>query len=128
MNNQEQLNSINQKLREDNATVWDLSEYELAWLIEQAEDSQMAIKRVDEIGKLALNRERDYKNLEKDYRSCNYLKKQYHDEMIRLQEEKWLAEEECERYKKMFSKEKGKNIELEVKIRSLRLQIGWEIT
>ena len=41
-----------------------------------------------------------------------------------LQEEKQLVEEECERYKKMFSEEKGKNIELEAKIRRLRLQIG----
>jgi len=57
------------------------------WLIEKAKDNQMAIRRVDEIGTLALNRERDYKNLEKDYRGCNYLKKQYHNEMIRLQEE-----------------------------------------
>ena len=45
-----------------------------------------------------------------------------------LQKEKRLAEEECERYKKMFSKEKGKNIELEVKVQRLRLQIGREIT
>ena len=30
-----------------------------------------------------------------------------------LQKEKRLAEEECERYKKMFSEERGKNIELE---------------
>jgi len=29
-----------------------------------------------------------------------------------LQEEKQLVEEECERYKKMFSKEKGKSITL----------------
>ena len=30
-----------------------------------------------------------------------------------LQEEKRLVGEECERYKKMFSEERGKNIELE---------------
>ena len=68
-----------------------------------------------------------------------------------LQKEKRLAEEECERYKKMFSKEKGKsialynqnkktvmikmladqidkNVELEVKVQRMRLQIGREIT
>jgi len=110
------------------------------YLIKQAEDNQMLIERVDEIGTLALSREQSYKNLEKNYRACNYFKKQHYDEMIRLQkenkqtmtrvhelasvaidqeqeykdlwEEKRLAEEECERYKKMFSEEKGKSIAL----------------
>jgi len=110
------------------------------YLIKQAEDNQMLIERVDEIGTLALSREQSYKNLEKNYRACNYFKKQHYDEMIRLQKEnkqtmtrvhelasvatdqeqeykdlqkeKRLAEEECERYKKMFSEEKGKSITL----------------
>jgi len=57
------------------------------YLIEQAEDNRMLIERVDEIGTLALSREQSYKNLEKNYRACNYFKKQHYDEMIRLQKE-----------------------------------------
>ena len=110
------------------------------YLIEQAEDNRMLIERVDKIETLALAREQSYKNLEIKYRACNYFKKQHYDEMIRLekengqtmtlvhefstiatdqeqeykdlQKEKRLAEEECERYKKMFSEEKGKSITL----------------
>ena len=62
------------------------------YLIEQAEDNQMLIKRVDEIGTLALSREQSYKNLEKNYRACNYFKKQHYDEMIRLQKENGRCE------------------------------------
>ena len=49
------------------------------------------------------------------YRGCNYLKKQHYNKMVHLQKEKQLVEEECERYKKMFSKEKGKSITLYIK-------------
>ena len=71
------------------------------------EENQQAMTRVHQLVPIAIDQEQEYKD---------------------LWEEKQLVEEECERYKKMFSKEKGKNIELEVKIRSLRLQIGREIT
>jgi len=45
-----------------------------------------------------------------------------------LQEEKQLVEEECERYKKMFSEERGKNIELEFTVKHLKNQIRTGIT
>ena len=69
------------------------------------EENERAMARVHRLASIAIDQEREYKD---------------------LQEEKRLVGEECERYKKMFSKEKGKNIELEVKIRSLQLQIGRE--
>jgi len=76
-------------------------------VIELEKENYQARTRFHQFATIVIDQEQEYKD---------------------LQEEKRLVEEECERYKKMFSKEKGKNIELEVKIRSLRLQIGREIT
>jgi len=71
------------------------------------EENQQAMTRVHALATIVTDQEQKYKDLQK---------------------EKRLAGEECERYKKMFSKEKGKNIELEVKIQRMRLQIGRGIT
>ena len=54
-------------------------------------ENKQAMTRVHELASVAIDQEKEYKD---------------------LQEEKRLAEEECERYKKMFSKEKGKSITL----------------
>ena len=56
------------------------------------------------------------------------ISKKQEQEYKDLREEKRLAEEKCERYKKMFSEERSKNIELEVKVRRLQLQIRTGIT
>ena len=71
------------------------------------EENKQAMTRVHALATIVTDQEQKYKD---------------------LREENRLAEEECERYKKMFSGEKGKNIELEVKVQRLRLQIGREIT
>ena len=71
------------------------------------EENDQAMTRVHALATIVTDQEQKYKD---------------------LQEEKRLVGEECERYKKMFSGEKGKNIELEVKVQRLRLQIGREIT
>jgi len=57
-------------------------------------ENDQAMTRVHELATIAKNQKQEYKD---------------------LREEKRLAEEECERYKKMFSKEKGKSIILYIR-------------
>jgi len=94
------------------------------------EENKQAMTRVHALATIVTDQEQKYKD---------------------LREEKRLVEEECERYKKMFSEEKGKsialynqnkktvmikmladqidkNVELEVEVQRMRLQIGRGLT
>ena len=129
MNNQERLEDIKKCIK----YLRGINVGNVEWLIKQAE-------RVDELeGKIKLERRmnKDLHKLVKFLQENPRLAQDKFGEPVSLvaisamellQEEKRLAGEECERYKKMFSKEKGKNIELEVKVQRMRIQIGREIT
>ena len=106
MNDRERLEEIKDDFNNDLRLGFaPAEEYEnpMKWLIERvdelAKENYQAMTRVHALATIAKNQKQEYED---------------------LREEK--------RYKKMFSKEKGKNIELEVKVQRMRLQIGREIT
>ena len=120
MNNQERLKDIKDEFNDDlklGYTPAEWYEEEMKWLINQAE-------RVDELEEKIKLERRMNKDLHKLVKFLQENPKLAQDRwgdpvslvaisaMELLQEEKRLAEEECERYKKMFSKEKGKSITL----------------
>ena len=92
-------------------------EEEMKWLIQQAE----RVDELEEENKLERRVNKDAHKLNKFLQENPKLSQNRRGESVSLiaisamemlQKEKRLVEEECERYKKMFSKEKGKSITL----------------
>jgi len=119
MNDKERLQKMKElkELYYKETTVPDYVKGDMDWLINRAERVEVFEEKI----KLERRMNKDLHKLVKFLQENPRLAQDKFGEPVSLvaisamellQEEKRLAEEECERYKKMFSKEKGKSIAL----------------